>query len=80
VPGVPAAVATFAVLLETIHNVHLGHPARSLQVTDQVLALGVDVRVYVVRDFPGGVAQADPLIDRWLARGGCAGRTTLTDA
>ena len=41
VPGVAAAVSSFAVLVEPLHDVCLGHFTGSFKITEQVVALGV---------------------------------------
>src|SRR5262245_16381711 len=58
-PGVTAAVAAFANLMEALDDLLLRQVAGLFQVPKQVIALGVDVRSGYVGNLPGVAAQAD---------------------
>src|SRR5262245_39843649 len=61
-PGVAAAVAPFADLVEVVDGVVLGQVAGFLQALEQVVALLVHVGPGDVSDLAGGAAQADVLV------------------
>jgi hypothetical protein len=61
-PGVTASVLPFADLVEALNAVHFGQVSGLLEITKQVITLGVDVCGDVMRDLTRCVTEAISLV------------------